>query len=523
VNRPLLLAGFMGVGKSTVGRIVASDAGVPFVDLDEEIVKATGKSIAEIFAEQGEQRFRQLEREHLGRVLSAGAPKVVALGGGALLRREVRLSALQRAVVVTLKADPTTLVERTEGDTSRPLLAGRDLAGITELMDLRAGAYAEAHESIDVGKLAPSEVARRVFEVWQRDPVAVAAGPFSYSVDVGQGFAPRRAASLVRGASKVVLITDKTVGALYGQKYLDAFAAVGASASRFELMPGEEHKNAQSLSDIWQHCLSVGADRKSWIVGVGGGVATDVAGFAAATWMRGVPWISVPTTLLGMVDASVGGKTAVDLPGAKNCVGAFWQPSRVLCDVDHLGSEPATGFAALSEVVKTALIGDPALLDKLEAESGRILARDWAFISEVVRRCVVVKARVVSEDARELGFRAALNLGHTVGHAIEACEGYGTLSHGEAVSLGLVAAMRIGEQLGITDQTLTSRVVSLLDSLGLPVDLSEQPLEAAAKLLGHDKKRGGDSVRFVFCAAPGRIEFRKLGLSELQQMVRQLA
>jgi 3-dehydroquinate synthase len=267
----------------------------------------------------------------------------------------------------------------------------------------------------------------------------------------------------------------------------------------------------------------MGADRSSLVVGLGGGVVTDIAGFAAAGWMRGVRWVAIPTTLLAMVDASVGGKTAVDLGQAKNCVGAFWQPAQVFCDVAFSSTEPQRGNTALSEVVKTALIGDAPLLDYLEQHASRVLAREPEAITEIVRRCVRVKARVVSEDARERGFRAALNLGHTFGHALEAVAGFDRLSHGEAISLGLVAALRVGERLGVTPQALTRRVTALLVRLGLPTDLSREPIEPAAALLGLDKKRRGSGVKFVLARDAGQIEFRALELRELERMAPDLA
>jgi 3-dehydroquinate synthetase len=249
-----------------------------------------------------------------------------------------------------------------------------------------------------------------------------------------------------------------------------------------------------------------------------------MTGFAASTWMRGVRWLSIPTTLLGMVDASVGGKTGVDLGAAKNAVGAFWQPSAVLCDVHHLSTEPTRGFiSGLAEVVKTALIGDPELFTLLEDNAERVAARDADLTAELVRRSVRVKARIVSCDQRENGLRAVLNLGHTVGHALEAQAGYSALSHGEAVSLGLVAALRLGEALGKTPHDLSERTLSLLRRLGLPATLAGQPLAEATALLGHDKKRAGSSVKFVFARALGQVETQSLALSELRTRVLQLA
>jgi shikimate kinase/3-dehydroquinate synthase len=271
------------------------------------------------------------------------------------------------------------------------------------------------------------------------------------------------------------------------------------------------------MERIWNAALAAGADRKSRILALGGGVVTDVAGFAAATWMRGIPWIGIPTTLLAMVDASVGGKTAIDLKNAKNAVGAFWQPSAVLCDVDFLATEPARGFAsALSEIIKTAIIGDPDLFSLVEQHADGIRARDLGVVAELVRRSVRVKARIVGLDEREDGLRACLNLGHTVGHALEAQAGYGRMRHGEAVSLGLVAALRIGERLGVTERALVERSILVLRILGLPVDLSSQSLSKAVELIGHDKKRAGTRVRFVAAKSVGRVELMDLGLDELK-------
>ncbi len=524
MQRPLILNGFMATGKSTLGRLAAQRAGLDFVDLDEMIEQQAGATVAEIFARHGEAHFRGLEQTLLLQLLDDSTPRVIAVGGGALLARAARLAALERAVVVSLTADPDTLKRRAHGDsTQRPLLAGGGQQ-LELLMELRAPAYAEAHARLDVTNHTPQELVESVLDIWRRDPVAVAAGHNSYSVEIGRGQLRARLTDLLGGASSALLITDDNVDALYGQQVRAAMQAAGHEAHCFRLTPGEEHKNRDSLGLIWDHCLATGQDRKSRFIGLGGGVATDVAGFAAATWMRGVSWISAPTTLLGMVDASVGGKTAVDLPGAKNVIGAFWQPSAVVCDVELLQSEPRRGYiSALAEVVKTALIGDAAMFELLEREHARVAGQDWDLVTDLVRRCIAVKASVVSRDEREGGLRASLNLGHTIGHAIEAQAGYGTLTHGEAVSLGLVAAVEVGVTLGKTPRSLADRVVRLLRALELPTDLSSQSLDEAAKLLANDKKRGGKDVRFVLTTEPGSIVFHKLALPELERLTCSLA
>jgi shikimate kinase/3-dehydroquinate synthase len=244
--------------------------------------------------------------------------------------------------------------------------------------------------------------------------------------------------------------------------------------------------------------VEAGADRDAVVVGHGGGVVTDMAGFAAAVLLRGVRWVALPTTLLAMVDASVGGKTGVDLGPAKNAVGAFHQPSAVVVDTAHVATESARAYAGgLAEVVKSAAIGDAALFEALEAGADAVRAREPAMVEELVYRSVAVKAAVVARDEREAGDRALLNFGHTVGHALEAEGGFTRLTHGEAVALGMVAALRIGTALGVTDAGLAERVTALLARLGLPTDLDAQPLGAALPFVGLDKKRRGGAIRFV--------------------------
>lgn len=524
MQRPLVLNGFMAAGKSTVGRLVAERAGRAFIDLDERIEKTAGMSVSEIFSQSGESAFRRLEAAALREVLDAGQADVVAVGGGALLARAERLRALDRAVVVTLSADLDEMLRRAAAQPGRrPLLAGDDARqGAERLLEQRELAYAECHARLDTTGKAPAELAAALERIWRRDGVAVAAGEQSYAVEIGSGIALSRLPECTDGATRIICVTDRNVGPLHAEKVIAALGGV-ARAELIEIPAGESHKTLATVESIWRRASALEADRSSLFVGLGGGVVTDIAGFAAAGWMRGVRWLGIPTTLLSMVDASVGGKTGVDLGQAKNCIGAFWQPSAVFCDVAYLSTEPERGLTALSEVVKTALIGDPELLGYMEARPRAIRERDPAVMEQLVRRCVRVKARVVGEDPREHGFRAALNLGHTFGHALEAVGGFDRLSHGEAVSLGLVAALRLGERVGVTPRELTRRVVALLAELALPVDLSSEPLERAAQLIGLDKKRRGSRVKFVLARAAGHIELVPMELAEIQRLAAELA
>lgn len=528
---PLLLSGFMATGKSAVGRLLAEKSGAHFVDLDTEIVARRNKSIAEIFASEGESEFRSLERKVLEEEMSRAQKRktVMSLGGGALLDPDFRIDTLHRSIVVTLEASPSEILRRVadqDGDSgSRPLLAGPDpQATVSKLLQERAVCYAEAHGRVQTDGRQPEDIARTVEQIWNQNPVAVASGMGTYNVLIGSNLIAAHLPHLLGETSGVLLVTDTNVDPLHGDKARAGLAALDVKNATTVLTPGEEHKDLQSLSAIYQTAFDAGMDRSSTFVGLGGGVTTDMTGFAAATWVRGVRWVGLPTTLLAMVDASVGGKTAVDFHTAKNSVGAFWQPAGVICDIETLQTETDRQYiGALSEVVKTALIGDAELFELLEKNAGAILERQPEVIQEIVERCVRVKARVVALDARESGVRATLNLGHTIGHALESSGGYSDLTHGEAVSLGLVAALRLGELKGHTKPELTHRVLRLLKSLRMPHRLSRDDLEKCTALLGHDKKRSGASIRFVYAGDVGRVFTESIEISDLIQNTPALA
>ena len=521
--KALFFSGFMGSGKSTVAKIVATKLGRRFVDLDQLIVEREARSIKAIFAEQGETYFRAVEAELLKEQLLAQDGPVVALGGGALLSRENRIEVLRLGTVVTLSVSAEEAVRRAKADgDTRPLLSGVDaLEKATSLLESRGHVYAEAHGIIDSTQATPEAIAAEAISIYEKDLIVVAAAERSYTVEVGSGIFEQALSSRLGKASRVAVISDSNVAPLYADGVLNILEEAALPASLLVFSAGEEQKHPQTLSELWSQLLEMEADRQSWIVGLGGGVVTDVAGFTAATWMRGISWISASTSLLGMVDAAVGGKTAVDLPGAKNCVGAFWQPSGVICDIDTLKTESDRGYrSGLAEVVKTGLLGDAALFELLESDPKAVLSRDPALVQEMVRRSIQVKAWVVSIDERETGLRAALNLGHTVGHAIEAAAGYGERTHGECVAIGLVYALRIGLGLGVGSEALCQRVEDLLKALQLPTRISLEELESALHLMSYDKKPSGKHLRFVLCPELGRTEFQRIELEEAMKLAR---
>ena len=338
--------------------------------------------------------------------------------------------------------------------------------------------------------------------------IGVELGARRYDVRIG-AIAPVDAASAIAEAlgavTGVAVLVDETVGAR-SPRVAPLVAALGArlpGVKRFDLRGGEACKTLAEIERTTEWLAEQGYDRRAAVVGVGGGAATDHAGFAAAVYLRGVRCALVPTTLLAMVDASVGGKTAVDLPAGKNLLGAFHQPSIVVADLGFLATLPARELrAGLAEVVKCGFIADAALLEILERLPAGEAPLPEATAAELVARAVRVKAEVVAEDETESGRRAILNFGHTVGHALEAASGYDLL-HGEAVGLGMLAALSLGEARGLGTPALTARAAALLARLGLPVDLRPRLSKEVLERVTVDKKRRGGAIKFVFCPAAG--------------------
>lgn len=482
-----VLSGPMGSGKTTLGRRVAARLGQPFFDLDEVIEREAGIAVTEIFRRDGEAAFRAREQHTLRALLHANAGAVIATGGGTLVGRTLRRETIDRAIVITLTAPIDVLLQRLGGGelAKRPLLAGDPRGKLTSLLATRAEAYAEAHAHVSTASGDLDAIAHEIEAVVRRAPVCVPLGDRTYRVEVGAG-----ARALLDASLKPILVTDDVVWPLVRDRMPKL-----AYRAEVILPSGEAHKTIESVARIWDTALDVGIDRRAVLLAVGGGVIGDLTGFAAATLMRGIRFVQVPTTLLAMVDASVGGKTAIDRPQGKNLVGAFHQPSLVLADTDLLDTLPDRELrSGMAEVVKSAIIGDPELFEMLEsAPSLREMDR-----VEMVRRCIALKSRVVASDERdETGARAALNFGHTIGHALEAHGGYSRLTHGEAVSLGMIAAMRIGVARGITDPSLLERGRAVLSKLGLPVDLDREPWKEALPRILSDKKREGAKVAFV--------------------------
>lgn len=344
----------------------------------------------------------------------------------------------------------------------------------------------------------------------QAGQVDIALGDRSYPILIGGGLLRQASAwDGLPAAASALIVTNDVVEPLYGAALRAALAGRYAAIHTVTLPDGEENKNWETLNLIFDALLGHGCDRKTVLFALGGGVVGDMAGFAAACYMRGVPFVQVPTTLLAQVDSSVGGKTAINHPLGKNMVGAFYQPVRVLCDLDTLASLPPREFSAgLAEVIKYGPIADMELFAWLEANLDALMRRDPAALAHAVRRSCEIKAWVVGQDEREAGLRAILNFGHTFGHAIEAGMGYGQWLHGEAVGCGMVMAAHLSRLLGLVDAAFVERLTQLVARAGLPVTGPELAPERYLELMRVDKKAEGGQIRFVVIEAPGRAAMR---------------
>jgi len=522
----IILTGFMGAGKTTVGKEVAARLGRQFVDLDDLIAERAGKPIPDIFAQDGEPAFRDLESA-VCQELREPAGLVIATGGGAALNPANRAALEAGGGVICLDAAPAAIVRRLAGGNGRPLLVGPDRhARVAELLSQRADAYAALPLHLDTTGLSIPAAAERVMGIAAGLPegghrlivdfgLRIADYPHgdsrsairspqsaigSYDVLIADGLlaqAGRRLLAARLKPGRCAVVTNPTVGAHYAEALAAALAEAGFEPMLFEVSDGEAFKTLTTVSALYNQFAEAKLARGEPVIALGGGVIGDMAGFVAATWLRGVPFVQIPTSLLAMVDASVGGKVAVDLPAGKNLVGAFKQPAGVLIDPALLSTLPGTEFrAGLAEILKAALIGDPALFEQLAGNGPSTLV---GMIADAVR----VKARIVERDPFEEGDRARLNLGHTFGHALELLSDF-TLRHGDAVALGTVAAAEMSAVLGRCDRTLPVRIRSVAGRLGLPTGHAFNPAAALAAM-DTDKKRRGRSLRFVLPVRVGEI------------------
>ena len=501
----IFLYGPPGTGKSTIGKILARQFKLPFVDLDRVIETKAGTSISRIMEGQGENAFRDMETAALKEVVdhtSSMTSQVIALGGGALLGEENRRMAESTGVVVLLMATLETLLKRlnTSFD-KRPLLKGNLREKLSSLLEQRQEHYSSFHLHMDVDGKTIQENMYHIQLLLGRFHLSAMG---EYDVIVQNGGIENLGDMLKsRNLQNPIIVTDDNVAKFFAEVINTSLNNAGFDSKTVTVPAGEAYKNLEIIQELWHGFLTHGLDRKSTVIALGGGVIGDMAGFAASTYMRGIQWIGVPTTLLSMVDASLGGKTGFDLPEGKNLIGSFYPPKLVLADPQVLRTLPEAEFASgLAEVVKHGIISDPELFDLCGC--GLDCVKDD--LEKIVKRAMAVKIKIIEDDPYEKGYRAALNLGHTVGHAVELVSKF-QLRHGEAVAIGMVAEAKLAERLTVATEGLSDAVAKVLSVLGLPVQIPNNlPREEIIQAMRVDKKKNAKVIRFALPAEIGRVE-----------------
>lgn len=489
----IFIYGPPGSGKSTIGKILASNVNAHFLDLDAEIELYAGDTISSIFKTKGEVFFRDLETKLL-EGLDACDNTIIALGGGTLLRSSNRSVVEKMGIIICLDATVDTLLSRLDKNAeTRPLIAENVNRNLHKLITERASHYHSFPIIIDSSIASPEDIA---WEIQKKLGVFHVKGMGKgYFVRVVNGGLSNIGYELKKMdvGGPIALVSDENVGRIYGDIVATSLSIHGFDVHRIDIIPGEAHKNIETVSGLWEKFLFHGLERKSTVVALGGGVVGDLAGFAAATYLRGIPWVNIPTSLLAMVDAGIGGKTGADLPQGKNLIGAFHAPLYVLADPETLSTLPTCQMRnGLGEVIKHGLIDDFQLFKLCESGWDRIQSV-W---DEIVRRAIAVKIKIIEADPFERGLRQVLNLGHTIGHAIETASDY-QLFHGEAVAIGMAIETSIAEELGIAEKGLTNNVLMVLKGVGLPTDIPDNINRSAViNAIKVDKKRMNGKIHF---------------------------
>jgi len=548
-QRNIFLVGLMGAGKTTIGRALAKKLNLRFVDSDHELEARTGVTIPLIFEIEGEASFRQREADMI-RDLTAQRGIVLATGGGAVLNEQSRQYLHSRGTVIYLRASVAHILKRTRYDKKRPLLQTADpRKALEELTRQRDPLYQKiAHVVIDTGRPHMTHIIQTILEQLNfptglptaadsnlikpiecnlglnshvlnldlptpQPDMSIKSQPTSHLFNVALGErsypilispdALNQVANYVQ-SNRVMIVTNTTIAPLYLDRVKASLIAAGKKVEQVVLPDGEEFKSMESLSLVFDALLQNKCDRKTILIALGGGVIGDLTGFAAASYMRGVPFVQIPTTLLSQVDSSVGGKTGINHPLGKNMIGAFYQPQAVIADIKLLATLPARELSAgLAEVIKYGVIIDTEFFTWLEKNCQQLRAQDEAALAYAIKRSCEIKAEVVRLDERESGLRAILNFGHTFAHAIESALGYGVWLHGEAVGCGMVMAADLSHRLGYIFASEKDRIRALVMAAGLPAQAPDLGLATWLECMLVDKKNEDGQIKFVLLKPMG--------------------
>jgi shikimate kinase/3-dehydroquinate synthase len=535
----LIITGFSGTGKSLVAMEVALRLNWDFLDTDDEIVKQTGKPITEIFSQDGEDSFRELEREMIRKACQQ-RQTVIAIGGGAIVDPQNYELLAKTGLIVCLEAKPETIYERLFREAARgpetevrPLLAvDNPLERIRQLKASRQPHYAKADWTIHTDGLSVSEVAEEVIRASRllrryaprndkekarsgidKDIVClVKTATQSYPIFVGYGLLEKLGEKMKQAAlsGTATIISDENVFSLYGSKVEGILKHAGFAVNSFVVPPGEETKSMEYAIKIYDFLVEHRTERDDIIIALGGGMVGDLAGFVAATFLRGMPWIQVPTSLVAMVDASIGGKVGVNHPEGKNLIGDFYQPNLVLADPQTLTTLPQRELiSGWAEVIKHGMILDEEFVQFLESNVNRLTKLEPELLTRAIANSAAIKAQVVSQDEKEKeGKRTVLNYGHTIAHGLEAATQYKRFLHGEAVAIGMVGAAKLSQRLGLLSSAAVERQQALLQKFGLPTVFSGLGLTEITRAMELDKKTKGKAIRWVLLQDIGRVTMR---------------
>ncbi len=514
MERHIVLIGMMGSGKTTVGRLLSKILGMSFIDTDEIIEKQEGISIGEIFKTKGEEYFRKVEGEVLENVLKEN-PSIVATGGGIILSEKNRDLIKEKSIPIFLDGDIETLAERLKRAKDRPLLEGDSIESrLRAIWHKRERFYKEFKNSINTSGLAPIDIAVKI--VTQFLPP----GNIKYvdeNVKVGMGIT-KELGQLLRDKNyrePMLIVTSSILWKQWREYVEDGLSEF--SYKTFFLPDGEDAKTMENVYKLWEVMFSLGFTRKNPILLLGGGTIGDTGGFAASTFMRGVPLFQLPTTLLSQIDSSIGGKRGVNYKHLKNMIGTFYDATLTMLDPVFLLSLPEKEIKnGLSEAIKSAVIKDPFLFEFIDSHIEKIFGKNIPVLATIIEKTVGVKVAVVKEDPYELtGYRKVLNLGHTLGHALEGIEGF-AISHGEGVAIGMVFASYLGEKMGITPTDVREKIENIIQRAGLPTVFSCKYIDIILKKMYYDKKREDERLFWVIPKEIGEVGFYKFTLDEIK-------
>ena len=552
IGQRIFLTGFSGSGKSSVGNILSRLLGWDFYDIDQLIVEREGRSISRIFAADGEEYFRAIEMQAIEQTASLDRV-VISTGGGAIMQEMVRAILLNRGFLVALEATPETLAKRLSASMEqesgedevlvRPLLEARDVSLVGKIESIkhdRQWAYALAHCTISTENSSIHSVAQEIVRSWRRNPVlqpwsqdpllagSVVAEGGAYPVFVGWDSLESDLGSRLRQfgfEGRAFIVCDSNVVHPYGRAAQRSLHASGYDMGMFTFPAGESSKNAGTATIIYDWLAQQRVERRDAIIAVGGGVTGDLAGYVAATYLRGIRLVHVPTSLTAMVDSSIGGKTAIDLSAGKNMIGAFHHPMFVLTDPSALTTLPPRALReGWAEAIKHGFALDPELVAHYEAYSKRLLELNPDDVVTAVAKNIAIKAAVVTSDEKETsGQRMILNYGHTIGHALEVAGGFEGLLHGEAVSIGMAGAAALGEIHGVTPASVGRRQRDLLTLFGLPTRYEGLDPASILDAMGRDKKIAQGTLSWVLLKDAGSAAvYRDVESSAVEKVVKGL-